>query len=138
MAKNTQLTNLAVNTEADALAVLANSGWIDILDGTQAATGDTAIGSQVVLVSCQLNATAFAAASAGVLTANAMSAGTAGNSGTATWFRLYKTDHTTALFDGSVDTATANLILPTTTIAAGQTVTPSSFTHTIAKSTSGL
>lgn len=137
MAKNTQLTNEVVNAQADAQAALANSGWLDILDGTQAATGDTAIGAQVVLVSLQLNATAFAAASAGVITANAITSGTAGNSGTASWFRLYKSNHTTPLWDGSVGTATANLILPTTTITAGQSVTASSFTHTVAKSTSG-
>lgn len=137
MAKNTQLTNEVVNAQADAQAALANSGWLDILDGTQAATGDTAIGSQVVLVSLQLNATAFAAASAGVITANAITSGTAGNSGTASWFRLYKSNHTTPLWDGSVGTATANLILPTTTITSGQSVTASSFTHTVAKSTSG-
>jgi hypothetical protein len=71
MAKNTQLTNLAVNTEADALAALCNGGFMDIYDGTQPATGDTAITTQNKLASCALNATAFGAAVAGVLTANA-------------------------------------------------------------------
>lgn len=137
MAKNTQLTNEVVNEQADAQAVLADHGWIDILDGTQPATGNTAIGSQVVLVSLRLNTTAFGAASNGVITANAITAGTAGAGGTASWFRVYKADHTTPLWDGSVGTTDANLILPTTTITAGQEVTASSFTHTVAKSTSG-
>jgi hypothetical protein len=137
MAKNTQLTNAAVNAEADALAALCNSGYIDILDGTQAATADTAIGAQVVLVSLTFGATAFGAASAGVITANSIGAGTAGNSGTASWFRIYKSDHTTVVFDGTADTSSANLILPTTTITAGQSITATSFTHTVAKSTSG-
>ena len=137
MAKNTQLTNEIVNAQADAQATLADHGWVDILDGTQAATGDTAIGAQAVLVSLRLGTTAFAAASNGVITANAITGGTAGASGTASWFRVYKADHTTPLWDGSVGTATANLILPTTTITAGQSVTASSFTHTVAKSTSG-
>lgn len=137
MAKNTQLTNLAVNTEGDALSDLLDNGWIDILDGTQAATGDTAIGAQVLLVSLRLNATFSGASSGGILTANAITSGTAVATGTATWCRIYKTDHTTAVMDGSVGTATANLILPTTTINSGQSVSASSFTHTIAKSTSG-
>lgn len=47
MAKNTQLSNLAVNTEADALGALLNSGLLRIYDGTQPATADTAITTQV-------------------------------------------------------------------------------------------
>ncbi|HQR22112.1 MAG TPA: hypothetical protein PKV98_14670 [Burkholderiaceae bacterium] len=137
MAKNTQLTNEVVNAQADALSDLADNGWMDILDGTQPATGDTAITTQVVLVSLQLNATFSGAASNGVLTANAITSGVAVASGTASWFRIYKADHTTPLWDGSVGTTTANAILPTTTINSGQTVTCDSFTHTVAKSASG-
>lgn len=137
MAKNTQLTNLVVNAQADELATLADHGWIDILDGTQPATGDTAIGSQVVLVSLRLGTPAFPSAAAGVLTANAITAGTASASGNAAWCRVYKTDHSTPLFDGSVGTGTDNLVLPTVVITAGQSVTCSSFTHTVAKATSG-
>jgi hypothetical protein len=137
MAKNTQLTNLVVNTEADALSDLMDNGWIDILDGAQPATGDTAITTQVLLVSLRLNATFAAAASAGVLTANSITSGTAVATGTAAWFRIYQADHTTAVFDGTVGTATSNLILPTTTITSGQTVAASAFTYTVAKSTSG-
>lgn len=137
MAKNTQLTNLFVNTEGDGVKSLFNSGFIDILDGTQPATGDTAISTQTVLVSLGFGATAFGSTSAGVMTANSISAGTATATGTAGWFRCYKSDHTTAIMDGSVGTSSANLILPTTTINSGQTVTCSSFTHTISKATSG-
>ncbi len=138
MSKNTQLTNLGVNAEADALAALANSGFIDILDGAQPATGDTAITTQVVLASLTFGATAFPAAVNGVLTANAIGSGVAGASGTATWFRVYKSDHTTKLWDGSINTATANMIIGSTTITSSQTVSCSSFVHTVAKATSGL
>jgi hypothetical protein len=137
MAKNTQLTNLAVNTEANALAALCNSGQLKIYDGTQPATGDTAITTQNLLVTLTLNATAFAAAAAGVLTANAITSGTAGASGTASWFRLFQSDGTTAMWDGSVGTADANLIIPSTSITSGVTIGATSFTHTIAKSTAG-
>lgn len=137
MAKNTQLTNLVVNTQADALSALLDGGFIDIMDGSQPADGDTAITDQNVLVSLTLNATFAPSATAGVLTANSITSGVAGNSGTATWFRVYKDDHTTALFDGSVGTSDANLILPTASITAGQTVAAASFSYTVAKSTSG-
>jgi hypothetical protein len=40
--------------------------------------------------------------------------------------------------DGSVGTSASNLILPTTTITAGQTVSCSSFVHTIQQATAGL
>lgn len=137
MAKNTQLTNLAVNTEADAVAALCNGGQLKIYDGSQPATGDTAIGAQTLLVTVTLNVTAFGAAVAGVLTANAITSGVAGASGTATWFRLFQSDGTTAMWDGSVGTADANLIIPSTSIVATTTIGASSFTHTIAKSTAG-
>ena len=142
MALNTQLTNLAVNTEANALAALANGGYIDILSGTQPASGDTAVGSQVVLTSLGFSATAFGTASNGVITANAIASGMGSVGATmggtaATWFRVYKSDHTTALWDGSVGTSAANMILSTTTISTGLVVSCSSFTHTVAKATSG-
>lgn len=137
MAKNTQLTNLAVNAEADALSDLLDHGWIDILDGTQPANAATAITTQNVLVSLRLNTTFSGAASAGVLTANAITSGTAIATGTATWCRIYQTDHTTTVMDGSVATSDANVVVPTTSIVSGQEVTCSSFTHTVAKSTSG-
>lgn len=141
MALNTQLTNEIVNAQADALARLADHGWIDILDDTggtgQPATADTSIGSQVVLVSLRISATSAPAASAGVLTFNAITSGTAIASGTAKWFRVYKTDHTTPLWDGSVATSSANMVIATAGITSGQTVSCSSFTHTVAKATSG-
>jgi len=136
MAKNTQKTNLAVNTEADALAALLNSGLIRIYDGTQPATGDTAITTQNLLVTLTLNATAFPAAVAGVLTANAITSGTAGASGTATWARIL-TSGATAVFDGSVATTDANIVLNSVAISSGASVACTSLTITLAKSTAG-
>ena len=65
MALNTQLSNSAVNTEADALGPQLNTGYLRIYDGTQPATADTAIGAQVLLAELRFNATAFPAAVAG-------------------------------------------------------------------------
>ena len=137
MAKNTQLTDLWVNTQNDAAAVLLNSGKLSIYDGSQPATGDTAISGQNLLVTLTFNATAFGASSSGILTAGAITSGTAALTGTAAWFRAYKSDGTTAVFDGTVGTASANCIIATVSIVASATVSCSSFTFTTAKSTSG-
>ena len=139
MALNTQMSDAAVNAEADALAVLLNNGYLRIYDGTQAATADTAVGAQVLLAELRFNATAFAAAVSGVLTANAITPDSSANaSGTASWFRCLKSDGTSAIMDGSVGTSAANLIIATTTITAAQTVSCSSFVHDVKNATSGL
>lgn len=128
MALNPKFTNLAVNTKVDAQAALLNSGKFRIYDGTQPATADTAISTQVLLAELIFNATAFGSGVAGVATANAITSGVAGATGTATWFRLFKSDGTTAVADGSVGTATANLVLSTAAIVSGATVAVSAFT----------
>ena len=103
MANNLKLSNAAVNAEADALSVLLDNGYLRIYDGTQAATADTAIGAQVLLAELRFNADAAAAATAGVLTFNAITQdSSANNTGTASWFRALKSDGSTVLFDGTV------------------------------------
>lgn len=139
MALNTQLTDAVVNAQADLIGGYLDNGYLRIYDGTQAATADTAVGAQVLLAELRFNADAFPAASGGVLTANAITADSSANaSGTASWFRALKSDGTTVVMDGSVGTASANMIIATTTITAAQTVSCSSFTHDVKNSTSGL
>lgn len=139
MSLNTQLANATVNAQADALAALLNNGYLRIYSGTQAADADTAIGAQVLLAELRFGATAFPAAVAGLLTANAITADSSANaSGTATWFRALKSDGTTVVLDGSVGTSAANMIIATTTITAAQTVSCSAFTHDVLNASSGL
>lgn len=134
MALNPKFTNLAVNTKVDAQGVLLNAGFLDVYDGTQPVTGDTAIGAQVKLAHLTFNATAFGAGVAGVATANAITQDTTADAtGTATWFRAYKTDGTTAVFDGSVGTSGANLNLNSVAISAGAAVSVTSFSMTESK-----
>ena len=88
---------------------MANTGWLRIYDGTQPANADTAVSTQNILAELRFGATAFGASVAGVATANAITADSSANAtGTATWFRVFKSDGTTALWDGSVGTAAAN------------------------------
>lgn len=133
MALNPKQTNTAANAAADAVCALANSGKLRIYDGTQPATADTAVSTQNLLAELTLNATAFGAAVAGVATAGTITSATAAASGTASWFRVTKSDGTTVLFDGTVGTGTHDLVIDTTTITAGVTVAVTAFTYTASK-----
>jgi hypothetical protein len=131
MALNTQLANAQRSRAADAVCVRANSGILRIYDGSQPATADTAIGAQVILAELTMNATAFGAASNGVATANAITSDTsANNTGTAAWFRLFESDGTTVICDGTVGTGTHNLVVSTTAFVATATVAITSLTYT--------
>lgn len=125
-------TTAVRNAQLDALnSQTGTSAKLRIYNGTRPANANTAITSQTLLVELTCNATAFAAAaSGGVLTANAISNGTAAATGTASWFRLWQSNGTTAIMDGDVSTAGADLNLNNTSIATGQTVSVSSFTVT--------
>lgn len=140
MAKNTQVSNAGVNAEADALSALLNNGYLRIYNGSQPANADTAVSTQTLLSEHRFSATAAPAASNGVITFNAITSVSAAATGTAAWFRCLKSDGTSAVIDGTVDVTanTPNLVLNSTGISAGATVSITGFTHTVQKATSGL
>ncbi len=128
-------TNLIANAAADAMAALHNGGIMRFYSGTQPASADTAITSQVLLAEIQFNATAFGAAASGIATANAFTQDSSANAtGTAAWYRTFKADGTTALMDGSIGTSGSNINMVTTSITAGQPVQVAAFTITFNKS----
>ena len=134
MALNPKFSNVCVNLEADAIGNTMNTGYLRIYDGSQPATADTAIGAQVLLAELRFGADAFPAASAGVLTANAITDDSSANAtGTASWARILQSDGTTTMWDGSVGTASANVILNTVSISSGAVVSCSSLTFTVSK-----
>lgn len=134
MPNNLKLSNNVVNPQADALSDLADNGYLRIYDGTQPATADTAITTQVLLAELRFNATAAPAASNGVLTFNAITQDSnANNTGTASWFRALKSDGSTVLFDGTVGTSGSDLNIATTAIVAGAIVGVTSFVYTVSK-----
>jgi hypothetical protein len=134
MPNNLKLSNNVVNPQADALSDLADNGYLRIYDGTQPATADTAISTQVLLAELRFNATAAPAASNGVLTFNAITQdSSANNTGTASWFRALKSDGSTVLFDGAVGTSGSDMNIYTTSIVAGAIVGVSSFGYTVNK-----
>lgn len=134
MALTPKFSNVCVNAEADAVGGALNNGYIRIYDGSQPATADTAVGAQVLLAELRFGADAFPAAVDGVITANAITDDSAANAtGTATWARILASNGTSTYFDGSVGTATSNVILNTTSIVTGAVVSCSSLVFTVSK-----
>ena len=121
---------VARNAELDALAPLFNTGYLRIYTGAQPATPET-VASGVLLAELRFNATAFAAASGGIIAANAITSDTAADAtGTAGWCRALKSDGTTALIDGDVSTSGAFLNLNSVAIQAGATVAVTAYSIT--------
>lgn len=137
MALNTQVSDTAANAAANALAALCNGGFMELYTATQPANANTAVSGQTLLVTLGLSATAFGGAVAGVLTANTISPGNNAATGTATWFRVYKSDGTTAVFDGSVGTTGCNLNMNSNVLQSGAQTTVTAFTHSLLESASG-
>jgi len=117
------------NSMLDAITTRAGaSALLRIYDGTRPATGGAAT---TLLAELTCNATFAPGAAAGVLTLNAITQDSSANSsGTATWFRIVKSDGTTHVLDGDVGTSGSDLNLTTTTIVATQPVSVSSFVIT--------
>jgi hypothetical protein len=126
------VANAMLNNSIGTLSGWANSGIIYIYSGTQPASGGGALSGNTLLSSgMTMNATAFGSASAGVITANNITPdSSAAATGTATWFRLTKSDGVTVLLDGSVGVSGCDLNIVTTSIVMGGTVTCTSFTIT--------
>ena len=117
------------NAMLDAITTGAGgSALLRIYDGTRPATGGTAT---TLLAELTCNATFAAGASSGVLTLNSITQDSSANaSGTATWFRIVKSDGTTFVMDGNVGTSGSDLNLTTTTIVSTQPVSVTSFVIT--------
>jgi hypothetical protein len=134
MANSPKFANVTVNAEADALARLLDNGYLRLYSGSQPTNADTALGAQVLLAELRFNATSAPAASAGVLTFNAITSDTAADAtGTAAFYRALKSDGTSVVMDGSVGTSSADLVLNSTAIQSGAQVDVTSFAVTVSK-----
>jgi hypothetical protein len=110
------------HAQNEGLITYAGSGAIiNIYQGIAPANANTGITTQTLLVSCVL-AGAFGTDTNGTLTLGTVNNGTAVASGTASFFRIFKSDGTTVVMDGSVGVSGADLNLDTTTINITQTV----------------
>ena len=109
------------NAFLDAITTRAGaSAKLRVYDGTRPATGGTATS---LLAELTCNATFAPAASGGVLTLNAITQDSSADAtGTATWFRIVKSDGTTFVMDGNVGTAGSDFNLNTVSIVIGGVV----------------
>lgn len=132
MANNPLPYDTPVKGSVDNFTANLNSGFIKIYTGAQPSLNGAVSGT--LLATLTFGATAFAAstASSGIVTAtaNSITSGTAGNTGTAGYFALVKSDTTTVVGTGTVGTSSSDLVLNSTSISSGATVSITSFTIT--------
>lgn len=101
----------------------AGTATIKVYSGTQPTNPDTALSGNTLLATFNLTNPAFGNAATGTITLSSTPiASTGAAAGTATFFRLFARDGTSAVADGSVGTSGADLNLNTTTISVGVAV----------------
>lgn len=117
------------NAMLDAITTSAgSSALLRIYNGTRPATAGSAT---TLLAELTCNATFAPAAASGVLTLNAITQDSSANAtGTASWFRIVKSDGTTFVMDGDVGTSGSDLNLTSTAIVITQPVSVTSFVIT--------
>lgn len=122
------------NALLDAYAARFNNGQLKVYAGAVPATADTALSGQTLLGTLTFGATAFPAAAAGQITANAITQDSAAdNNGTAAFYRALESDGTTVIEQGAV-TATGGggeLQLNTVTIAQNGPIQVTSFVRSL-------
>lgn len=128
MSSNLKYSTGTRDAQQNGLITYAGTGCkITLYAGTQPTDANTPISTQTKLVELTV-AGSFGTDSSGTITLSTVTSGLATASGTATFFRIFKSDGTTVVMDGSVGTASADMILNTTAIVVGQTVAISSGT----------
>ena len=120
------------NATVDAITTAAGaSALLRIYNGTPPANVGTALSGNTLLAELTCNATFAPSASSGVLTLNSITSDSSADAtGTASFFRIYKSDGTTAVLQGTVGTSGEDLNLNTTSIVSGAQVAVTSFTIT--------
>ena len=122
MASNLQYSNGTRDAQQQGLITYAGTGaLIKLYTGAQPANANTALSGNTLLVTLTI-AGSFGTDSNGTLTFNTVTNGTAVATGTATFFRIYQSDGTTVVMDGSVGTSSTDLVLNTVSIVTNDTV----------------
>lgn len=125
------LSTEAKNLGLDAKYDLLNDGYLRMYDGVRPAGPGTPLSGNTLLAELRFSATAFAAATGGTKTANAITKDSSANAGgTPTFFRTFKSDGTTAVADGSVGTSGADCNINAVPIVLGAEVTVTSMVLT--------
>lgn len=115
-------SNALRHAQNEALITYAgNDAIINIYQGSAPANANTGITTQTLLVSCVLSG-AFGTDTNGTLTLGTVNTGVAVATGAASFFRVFKSDNTSVVMDGSVGVVGADLNLDTTNINITQSV----------------
>jgi hypothetical protein len=119
------------NSRLDAITTaIGGSALLRIYSGTPPLNVGTALSGNTQLAELTCNATFAPAASAGVLTLNAITQDSSADAtGTASFFRIL-TSGGTAIVQGTVGTSNADLNLNAVALSSGAAVSVSSFTIT--------
>ena len=135
MANNFLVYDAACEAEVNAFTALLNSGFLAFYTGGQPALDAGVTGTLLVTLTFSATAFASATASGGTVTANAntITSGTAGNSGTASYFVLLKSDGTTVCATGTVGTSGCDYNMNSTAIGSGGNVSCTAFQITMAQ-----
>ena len=132
MAHEIKVSTEAANIKANAWATSLNSGLIRIYQGVKPATGNASLGGALLLGELTFGNPAFGAAVAGLLTANAITKdSSADNTGTAQFYRIFQSDGTTPMGDGTcgITGSGSDLEMPNTSITSSGEITCTGFTH---------
>jgi len=128
MASNLKYSNGTRDAQQQGLITYAGSGAkIHIYDGSQPANANTAISTQTLLATLDVSGS-FGTDSNGTITVSSIGNTTAVATGTASFFRITKSDGTTVVMDGSVGTSNADMIFNTVSFVTGDIVAISSGT----------
>jgi hypothetical protein len=137
MAATPMISMVAARAGLDAItAKLTSTSTIAIRTGALESNCGTA-DSGTLLATCTFSSTAFPASTDSVstglatATANAITSGTAGNTGTAGHFRCKDGGGSTVQAQGTVGTSASDMIINTTTITSGDVVAITSFVITL-------
>jgi hypothetical protein len=128
----TNTVAIAMLTDFEVSANAGTAAVINIYDNSVPADADASIGASVLLAQLTCNADLFSAITddtpGAIGTFNAITAdSSANNTGTATYFRLLTQSGGTTIAQGTVGTATSDLILNTVAITSGSTVSITDF-----------
>jgi hypothetical protein len=128
MASNLKYSNGTRDAQQQGLITYAGTGSIiNIYAGSQPANANTAISGQTLLVQLVVTGS-FGTDSNGTITLGTVANGIAVATGTASFFRITKTDGTTVVMDGSVGLTGCDMNLNNTSIDTTQVVSISSGT----------
>jgi len=120
------------NAKLDAITTqIGNAGLLRIYDGTPPASANASLSGNNKLAELVCGSPFAAGSSSAQLTASAIATESSANAtGTASFYRLYKSDGSTCIAQGTVGTSGSDLNLNTTSIVSGGPVACSSFTYT--------